>query len=45
MRMVVFSLILMLVIIFARKGIMGRKEFGWTCSRAACSGAGRDVSP
>jgi branched-chain amino acid transport system permease protein len=29
MRMVVFSLILMLVIIFARKGIMGRKELSW----------------
>ncbi|MFZ2446158.1 MAG: branched-chain amino acid ABC transporter permease [Syntrophobacteraceae bacterium] len=29
MRMVVFSLILMLVIIFARTGIMGRREFGW----------------
>jgi branched-chain amino acid transport system permease protein len=29
MRMVVFSLILMLVIIFARKGIMGRSELNW----------------
>lgn len=29
MRMVVFSLILMIVIIFARHGIMGRKEFSW----------------
>lgn len=29
MRMVLFSLILMLVIIFARRGIMGRKEFSW----------------
>jgi branched-chain amino acid transport system permease protein len=29
MRMVVFSLILMAVIIFARKGIMGRKELSW----------------
>ena len=29
MRMVVFSLILMIVIIFARHGIMGRREFGW----------------
>jgi branched-chain amino acid transport system permease protein len=29
MRMVLFSLILMLVIIFARSGIMGRKELSW----------------
>lgn len=29
MRMVVFSLILMIVIIFARHGIMGRHEFKW----------------
>ncbi|MEL7569968.1 MAG: branched-chain amino acid ABC transporter permease [Eubacteriaceae bacterium] len=29
MRMVVFSLVLMVVIIFARKGIMGRAEFSW----------------
>ncbi|NLI81904.1 MAG: branched-chain amino acid ABC transporter permease [Deltaproteobacteria bacterium] len=29
MRMVVFSLILMVVIIFARHGIMGRHEFSW----------------
>lgn len=29
MRMVIFSLILMLVIIFARRGIMGRNEFSW----------------
>ncbi len=29
MRMVIFSLILMLVILFARKGIMGRSEFSW----------------
>lgn len=29
MRMVLFSLILMLVIIFAGKGIMGRREFSW----------------
>jgi len=29
MRMVFFSLILMIVIIFARQGIMGRKEFSW----------------
>jgi branched-chain amino acid transport system permease protein len=29
MRMVIFSLILMVVILFARKGIMGRREFSW----------------
>jgi branched-chain amino acid transport system permease protein len=29
MRMVMFSLILMLVIIFARKGLLGRREFSW----------------
>lgn len=29
MRMVIFSIILMLVIIFARRGIMGRNEFSW----------------
>jgi branched-chain amino acid transport system permease protein len=29
MRMVIFSLILILVMIFARKGIMGREEFSW----------------
>jgi branched-chain amino acid transport system permease protein len=29
MRMVFFSLILMIVIIFMRQGIMGRKEFSW----------------
>jgi branched-chain amino acid transport system permease protein len=29
MRMVIFSFILMLVILFARNGIMGRKEFSW----------------
>jgi branched-chain amino acid transport system permease protein len=29
MRMVVFSLILMIVIIFARRGIMGRSELSW----------------
>ncbi|MCX7822300.1 MAG: branched-chain amino acid ABC transporter permease [Syntrophobacterales bacterium] len=29
MRMVIFSVILMVVIIFARKGIMGQREFSW----------------
>jgi branched-chain amino acid transport system permease protein len=29
MRMVLFSIILMVVILFARRGIMGNREFGW----------------
>jgi branched-chain amino acid transport system permease protein len=29
MRMVIFAIILVLVMIFARQGIMGRKEFSW----------------
>ena len=29
MRMVIFALILIVVMIFARKGLMGRKEFSW----------------
>jgi len=29
MRMVIFSILLMVVIIFARRGIMGRTEFSW----------------
>jgi branched-chain amino acid transport system permease protein len=29
MRMVVFSLLLMIVIIFARRGLMGRNELSW----------------
>jgi len=29
MRMVIFAVILILVMIFARKGIMGREEFSW----------------
>jgi branched-chain amino acid transport system permease protein len=29
MRMVVFSIILILLMIFARNGIMGRNEFSW----------------
>jgi len=29
MRMVIFSLILIVVMIFARKGVMGREEFSW----------------
>jgi branched-chain amino acid transport system permease protein len=36
MRMVVFSLILMIVIVFARRGIMGRSELNWNwLSRAS----------
>jgi branched-chain amino acid transport system permease protein len=29
MRMVIFAIILVMVMIFARQGIMGRKEFSW----------------
>jgi branched-chain amino acid transport system permease protein len=29
MRMVIFSVILVLIMIFARQGLMGTKEFGW----------------
>ncbi len=29
MRMVIFSILLMVVIVFARRGIMGRREFSW----------------
>ena len=29
MRMVIFSVILMVVIIFVRRGIMGQKELSW----------------
>lgn len=29
MRMVIFSFLLILVMIFARSGIMGRREFSW----------------
>jgi branched-chain amino acid transport system permease protein len=34
MRMVILSLALLLVIIFCRRGLMGRREFSW----AACGG-------
>lgn len=44
MRMVVFSLILMMVIIFARKGIMGRRELNWEFfSGSATKACERDV--
>jgi branched-chain amino acid transport system permease protein len=29
MRMVIFSIILIFLMIFARRGIMGRNEFSW----------------
>jgi len=29
MRMVIFSVLLVGVMVFARKGIMGREEFSW----------------
>ena len=29
MRMVIFSLLLIVVMLFARSGIMGRREFSW----------------
>jgi branched-chain amino acid transport system permease protein len=35
MRMVIFSLLLLLVIIFFRQGLMGRKEFSWQAIRKA----------
>jgi branched-chain amino acid transport system permease protein len=33
MRMVIFSLLLLLVIIFFRQGLMGRREFSWQALR------------
>jgi branched-chain amino acid transport system permease protein len=41
MRMVIFSLILMLVILFVRKGIMGRSEFSWDSVVSKFSGSRR----
>jgi branched-chain amino acid transport system permease protein len=29
MRMVIFSILLILIMIFARQGIMGTREFNW----------------
>lgn len=41
MRMVIFSIILMLVIIFARRGIMGRREFSWDWVFSIAKGGAR----
>jgi len=43
MRMVVFSLILMLVIIFAGHGIFGRNEFSWEMLARICLRGGKRV--
>ena len=45
MRMVIFSLILMLVILFARKGIMGRSEFSWDSLASKFAGWRRTQTP
>lgn len=45
MRMVIFSLILMLVILFARKGIMGRSEFSWNSLESKLAGWRRPPAP
>lgn len=45
MRMVIFSLILMLVILFARKGIMGRSELSWNCLQSKLAGWRRTQTP
>jgi branched-chain amino acid transport system permease protein len=45
MRMVIFSLILMLVILFARKGIMGRSEFSWDFVAARFAGKRTQTPP
>jgi len=45
MRMVIFSLILMLVILFARKGIMGRSELSWNSLESKFSGWRRTQTP
>ncbi len=39
MRMVIFSLILMMVILFARKGIMGRSELSWNSLASKFAGS------
>ncbi len=41
MRMVVFSVLLMLVIILWRRGIFGNKEFSWDRIFNGCAGIGR----
>ena len=45
MRMVIFSLILMLVILFARKGIMGRSELSWNSLESKLAGWRRTRTP
>jgi len=45
MRMVIFSLILMLVILFARKGIMGRSELSWDSLESKLAGWRRSQTP
>ena len=40
MRMVIFSAILILVMLFARSGIMGRREFSWQALIDWCRGIG-----
>ena len=42
MRMVIFSIILMVVILFARRGVMGRNEFSWDALFAKFSRSGKD---
>ncbi len=41
LRMVVFSLLLMIVVIYRQKGLMGQKEFSWNMLSDAASGAKR----
>ena len=45
MRMVIFSLILLLVILFARRGIMGRSEFSWNSLESKLAGWRRTQTP
>jgi branched-chain amino acid transport system permease protein len=45
MRMVIFSLILMLVILFVRNGIMGRSEFSWDSVASKLAGWRRTQRP
>lgn len=42
MRMVIFSIILMVVILFARRGVMGRNEFSWDALFAKFSRSGKE---
>ncbi len=41
MRMVIFSLLLLVVIIFCRRGLLGRREFTWEAALAWLRGQGR----